>query len=136
MKTLLRYRIRVVPLILGMYAATCVVIGLSYTSLFLDPPLDAPPGLDLMTRVIPIWAWGIVWTLAGAGGILSAFTGFRQLFRSSFGTLAALLTIWTCSYTGYWLVHNDRSYVVAAILLLGLLGLVAAIFLVAPPRVP
>lgn len=127
--------------VLGLYGLMAIIFGLSYTSL-LGEALPAPPGLDLVTNVLPIWVWGGLWMAAGAMGISAAITSLRWEFRLGFNILVWLQLLWAVSYLIHWIFNQEvksaaRDYIVAAIFAFGALGLIGIIQLLAPmPPIP
>jgi len=137
-------RPKAIRAVLGLYGLLAVIFGLSYTPI-LTEPLPTPPGLGLITDVLPIWAWGGVWMAAGAMGILSAFTSLRWEFRIGFNVIVWLQMLWTFSYLIHWIFNTNMNvpllgtpeYVVAVIFGFGAVGLIGIIQLLAPvPPVP
>lgn len=125
-----------IRIVLGMYGLLAVIFGLSYTPI-LREPLPAPPGLDLITNVLPIWIWGSLWIAAGIMGISAAITSLRWEFRIGFNVIVWLQMLWTFSYLIHWVFNRNlpsaaRDYVVAVIFAFGAAGLIGIIQLLAP----
>lgn len=134
-------RPKAIRMVLGLYGLLAVIFGLSYTSI-LGEPLPAPPGLDLVTNVLPIWVWGGLWIAAGLLGGLSAINTRRWEFRIGFNVLVWLQLLWMFSYLLHWVLDRgpelaDRGYAIAVVFAFGALGLIGIIQLLAPmPPLP
>lgn len=134
-------RPKAIRIVLGLYGLLAVIFGLSYTSI-LKESLPAPPGLDLITNVLPIWVWGVLWMAAGILGISAAITSLRWEFRIGFNVIVWLQMLWTVSYLIHWIFNLGvksavRDYVVAVIFAFGAVGLIGIIQLLAPmPPLP
>lgn len=130
-------RPKAIRIVLGLYGLLAVIFGLSYTSI-LTEALPAPPGLNLITDVLPIWVWGGLWIAAGLMGVLSVFTSLRWEFRIGFNILVWLQMLWTFSFLTSWVFNigggksSARDYVAAAVFGFGALGLIGIIQLLAP----
>lgn len=85
--------------------------------------INVPPqlGLDLVTKIMPLPLWGVLWFLCGFLLITSAF---RVDHSRALGFLTALLSLWALSYYDYFLRvpvlpagYVNTSFIFATLLL-------------------
>lgn len=91
-------------------ALLAAVHALAYSPLT-RPPLGLPIGLRLMSTVIPLGVYAILWAVTA---VLCAVAAFRskatrderqRAARWAFGAFSGLVTIWVLAYTAGWVLY-------------------------------
>lgn len=68
-------------LLLISFALAYIVIGISYISI----PPELSGSLTLIVRTAPLWIWGAIWIVCGAGMIIAAVHHWRDKLGGDFG---------------------------------------------------
>jgi hypothetical protein len=90
-------------------ALTAAPFALAYSP-FTEPPVRVPFGLSVVASVIPISAYGAVWTVVGVLAVMAAFTDKRgrqrdKLDRVAWGGFVAMVFVWMAAYLIGWLLY-------------------------------
>jgi hypothetical protein len=95
----------------------CLCFGYAYIGVLTTVP---SPGLDLVTRLMPLPLWAVAWFITGFMLIAAAF---RVDHSRALGTLTAMLSLWALSYLDYVFRvpvlpngNDNTSYLFASIL--------------------
>lgn len=93
------------------FSIASIVTGLSYLPL-VHGPAELPDALLLITGIIPVWVYGILWLVAGVAGLIAAIMDLRPPWLAIGTSLQfGMAFVWASSYTVAWLQEWDRSYV-------------------------
>lgn len=105
----------------------CIGRGVAYIR-----PQDLPFGLDIASRLLPIWLLATMWLVAGASGMYVAIS--RRRGAAILGVQVGLCTVWGMSYLAAWGISNWKSLDwVPATVYLPMALVIAALGLI-PPR--
>jgi uncharacterized membrane protein HdeD (DUF308 family) len=95
----------------------CLCFGLNYIGVLNSAQ---SPGLDLVTRIMPLPLWGVAWFIAGFMLIAAAF---KVDHSRALGMLTAMLSLWSLSYIDYFFRvpvlpsgNQNTSFLFAAIM--------------------
>lgn len=75
---------------------TCLGFGFAYIGVM---NTGDRPGLELVTRIMPLPLWGVLWFIAAFMLISSAF---KVDHSRALGVLTGMLTLWALSYVDYF----------------------------------
>lgn len=106
-----------------------VTYGIAYTPLS-NLPAHLPLGLDVVSLVIPLWVFGLLWLTFGLGGIV-VFV-IRRTGTWAFAGQFGLFISWAVSYGIAWGMGDPRAWISAA-LSGGVAGMIANAMRVEPP---
>jgi uncharacterized membrane protein HdeD (DUF308 family) len=95
----------------------CLCFGINYVGVL---NTAQSPGLDLVTRLMPLPLWGVMWFIAGFMLIAAAF---KVDHSKALGLLTAMLSLWALTYIDYFFRvpvlpngSDNTSYLFAAIM--------------------
>jgi len=95
----------------------CLCFGYAYIGVLQVAP---SPGLDLVTRIMPLPLWAVAWFITGFMLIAAAF---KVDHSKALGALTAMLSLWSLTYVDYFFRvpvlpdgHDNTSYLFAAIM--------------------
>jgi 4-hydroxybenzoate polyprenyltransferase len=95
----------------------CLCFGLAYIGVLKTSP---SPGLELVTRLMPLPLWAVVWFITGFMLIAAAF---RVDHSRALGMLTAMLSLWSLTYLDYYFRvpvlpngNDNTAYLFAAIM--------------------
>lgn len=95
----------------------CLCFGFAYVGV-LDASVS--PGLDLVTRMLPLPLWAVLWFISGFMLIAAAF---RVDHSRALGMLTAMLSFWSLTYLDYFFRvpvlpngNDNTAYLFAAIM--------------------
>lgn len=95
----------------------CLCFGFAYIGVLKATP---SPGLELVTRIMPLPLWAALWFIAGFMLISAAF---RVDHSRALGLLTAMLSMWSLTYLDYFFRvpvlpngNDNTSYLFAAIM--------------------
>lgn len=95
----------------------CMCFGFAYIGVLKTAP---SPGLELVTRIMPLPLWGALWFIAGFMLISAAF---RVDHSRALGMLTAMLSLWSLTYLDYFFRvpvlpngNDNTAYLFAAIM--------------------
>lgn len=89
-------------------AWVCALHGAAYTPLT-EGPIELPVGLAALSEVVPLVAYGVLWSIAACITILGAFRSRAGAQRDhadawGFGAAAGMFAVWGFAYIGGWIV--------------------------------
>jgi hypothetical protein len=95
----------------------CLCFGLNYIGVL---KTVQSPGLELVTRIMPLPLWAVVWFITGFMLIAAAF---RVDHSRALGLLTAMLSLWSLTYLDYFFRvpilpngNDNTAYLFAAIM--------------------
>lgn len=95
----------------------CLCFGYAYIGVL---ETAASPGLDLVTRLMPLPLWAVLWFISGFMLIAAAF---RVDHSRALGMLTAMLSLWSLTYLDYCFRvpilpngNDNTAYLFAAIM--------------------
>lgn len=95
----------------------CLCFGFAYIGVL---QTSVSPGLELVTRIMPLPLWGVLWFIA-AFMLISA--AFRVDHSRALGLLTAMLSLWSLTYLDYFFRvpvlpngNDNTAYLFAAIM--------------------
>ena len=74
----------------------CACFGIAYIGVLGSRP---QPGLEMVTRILPLELWAVVWFLVS---FMLAAAAFKVDQSRALGSFAALLSLWGLSYVEYF----------------------------------
>jgi hypothetical protein len=96
---------------LVMIGVVWLLLGYAYTLVHIPRGVKVP--IRLALEVMPLWAWGVAWVVAGAYCVLAAFTDRKV---GGFTVAPMMPTIWGFAYLAGWLHGDaDRGWITVAI---------------------
>jgi hypothetical protein len=81
-----------------MIGALWVLLGYAYTGVHVPPGAKSP--IRIALQIMPLWAWGLSWLLAGLYCILAAFTDRRV---GGFTVAPFMPGVWGLAYLAGWI---------------------------------
>jgi hypothetical protein len=95
----------------------CLCFGYAYIGVLQTP---VSPGLELVTRIMPLPLWAVAWFITGFMLIAAAF---RVDHSRALGMLTAMLSLWSLTYLDYFFRvpvlpngSDNTAYLFAAIM--------------------
>lgn len=78
-------------------ALMCACFGVTYLGVF---PPKPQPGLEMVSRIMPMELWAVVWFIVA---FMLAASAFRVDQSRALGSVAAMLTLWSLSFLDWFL---------------------------------
>lgn len=97
-----------------LFGVIYLLLGFSYVATPETPAVRV--ALKLALRVAPLWAYGLMWLVAGAVAVISGV--FLSPARDATGFMCAVIapTLWAFVYLAAWVDHDtSRAWVSAAV---------------------
>lgn len=101
-------------------AWVCALHGIAYTPLT-SGPIELPVGLAALSEVLPLVAYGVLWSIAACITILGAFRSRAGAQRDhadawGFGAATGMFLAWGLAYVSGWIIATmdgipSRSWV-------------------------
>lgn len=123
------YDRRVRRILLAVVGVTAVTRGWVYVGHDVLIPPDYVSALD---PVVPIWAYGVVWLLAGIAVLIGI--GCPKIARWAMSTVASMCGMWALSYLSAWAFLGIENAWVTATSFVAMAVMVAVFtYLMEPP---
>jgi lysylphosphatidylglycerol synthetase-like protein (DUF2156 family) len=78
-------------------AIMCICFGISYLGILSPRP---QPALELVTRIMPLELWAVIWFLVSFMLVASAFKVDQS---KALGSVAAMLSLWALAFLDYFI---------------------------------
>jgi hypothetical protein len=124
-----RYPREAREVILAALSGFAIFVGYAYTPMS-NVPARLPLGLDLLTGIVPLWVFGALWIISGAGGL--AAIALRRNGLAWFAFQFGMNLTWMGTYAAAWVAGDPRAWVTVGIFSLPAI-VVAAATRVEPP---